>query len=107
MIVTSLVLARLDVVDCRNVLYHVCNREPTLTTIRRPRGDLGAAGVQALLASLRGEPSAAESPIVLQVNCWCATARDLRPTVECNDRELQSAGLQVRQRGAKIERAAN
>jgi LacI family repressor for deo operon, udp, cdd, tsx, nupC, and nupG len=39
--------------------------EPTLTTIRQPRRELGAAGARALLASLRGEPPATERPIVL------------------------------------------
>ena len=39
--------------------------EPTLTTIRQPGRELGAAGARALLASLRGEPPATDSPIVL------------------------------------------
>ncbi len=39
--------------------------EPTLTTIRQPRGELGAVGARALLASLRGEPPATDRPIVL------------------------------------------
>jgi LacI family repressor for deo operon, udp, cdd, tsx, nupC, and nupG len=39
--------------------------EPTLTTVRQPRSELGATGARALLASLRGEPPSTESPIVL------------------------------------------
>ncbi len=39
--------------------------EPTLTTVRQPRKELGAAGARALLASLRGEPPGSESPIIL------------------------------------------
>jgi LacI family repressor for deo operon, udp, cdd, tsx, nupC, and nupG len=40
--------------------------EPTLTTVHQPRSELGAAGAQALLASLRGESHSSESPIVLR-----------------------------------------
>ena len=39
--------------------------EPTLTTIRQPRRDLGAVGARALLACLRGGLPANGSPIVL------------------------------------------
>jgi hypothetical protein len=43
-------------------------REPTLTTIRQPRKDLGAAGARALLASIGGVARAQENPIVPQVD---------------------------------------
>ena len=39
--------------------------EPTLTTIRQPRRELGAAGARALLASLQGVPRDGDNPIVL------------------------------------------
>ena len=39
--------------------------EPTLTTIRQPRWDLGVAGARALLSLLRVPPRASENPIVL------------------------------------------
>jgi LacI family transcriptional regulator, repressor for deo operon, udp, cdd, tsx, nupC, and nupG len=38
--------------------------EPTLTTIRQPRGELGAAGARALLETLGGQPGAGGNPIV-------------------------------------------
>jgi DNA-binding LacI/PurR family transcriptional regulator len=40
--------------------------EPTLTTIRQPRRELGIAGARALLASLRDLPRAGVNPIVLR-----------------------------------------
>ena len=39
--------------------------EPTLTTIRQPREDLGATGARALLAALRGEAAPRERKVVL------------------------------------------
>ena len=39
--------------------------EPTLTTIRQPRRELGAAGARALLDSLQGLPSVGDNPMVL------------------------------------------
>ena len=39
--------------------------EPTLTTIRQPREDLGATGARALLAALRGEAAPQERKVVL------------------------------------------
>lgn len=39
--------------------------EPTLTTIRQPRQELGARGAQALLDALRGRPPDSPHPIVL------------------------------------------
>ncbi len=39
--------------------------EPTLTTIRQPREDLGGAGARALLAELRGEAAPLERKVVL------------------------------------------
>jgi hypothetical protein len=102
MIVTSLnVLARLDVIDCRIVLYHVCDREPSLTTIRQPRGDLGAAGAERCLIPFGGEPCATESPIVPHGELL---ARDITGPAQqsnANDGEFQSAGLEVRQGSAR------
>jgi LacI family repressor for deo operon, udp, cdd, tsx, nupC, and nupG len=40
--------------------------EPTLTTIRQPRQELGATGARALLRALRGEPQIGDGPIVLK-----------------------------------------
>jgi hypothetical protein len=96
MIVTSLnVLARLDVIDCRIVLYHVCDREPSLTTIRQPRRG------RALLASLRGEPCATENPIVLHGELLARDSTGPAQQSNANDGEFQSAGLEVRQRSAR------
>ena len=64
--------------------------EPTLTTIRQPRFELGASGARALLAALRGETPAHEhrtilpAPLVIGGSTACApTTSPLRPTPPC------------------------
>ncbi len=81
--------------------------QPTLTTIRQPRRDLGAAGALALLASLRVLPPAGENPIVLPGELLIRDSTGPAP----NDRKRRSppeigGTPKASPRAAKIERAA-
>jgi LacI family repressor for deo operon, udp, cdd, tsx, nupC, and nupG len=81
--------------------------EPTLTTIRQPRGELGTAGARALLASLRGLPRAGENPIVLRGELLVRDSTGPAPKSRKRRFPAEIDGmLKALPRTAKVERAA-
>jgi LacI family repressor for deo operon, udp, cdd, tsx, nupC, and nupG len=81
--------------------------QPTLTTIRQPRRDLGAAGALALLASLRVLPPADENPIVLPGELLIRDSTGPAPNNRKRRSPPEIGGTpKASPRAAKIERAA-
>ena len=82
--------------------------EPTLTTIRQPSRELGAAGARALLASLRGEARATDSPIVLRGELLVRDSSGPTPMRQKRGAQVAMGGAaRASAKRAKIERAAN
>lgn len=81
--------------------------QPTLTTIRQPRRDLGAAGALALLASLRVLPPADENPIVLPGELLIRDSTGPAPNNRKRRSPPEIGGTpKASPRAAKIERTA-
>jgi LacI family transcriptional regulator, repressor for deo operon, udp, cdd, tsx, nupC, and nupG len=82
--------------------------EPTLTTIRQPSRELGAAGARALLASLRGEARATDSPIVLRGELLVRDSSGPAPMRRKRGAQLAMGGAaRASPKKEKIERAAD
>jgi len=79
--------------------------EPTLTTIRQPSRELGAAGARALLACLRGEARATDGPIVLRGELLVRDSSGPAPMRRKRGAQVAMGG--VARGSAKIERAAD
>ncbi len=81
--------------------------EPTLTTIRQPHRELGAAGARALLASLQGLPRAGDNPIVLPGELLIRDSTGPAPnTRERRSNAAMRAAVKPSPRRAKFERPA-
>src|SRR5271165_6312570 len=81
--------------------------EPTLTTIRQPCRDLGAAGARALLDSLRGHARAGENPIVLRGELLVRDSTGPAPNSRKRRSHAEIGGrLKASPRTARIKRAA-